>query len=61
MSTPPKKNNDYWAKNFQKIDERTFKMLFEKYYPLLTRFVWRYVNSKAVAEGLIQELSLIHI
>lgn len=59
MSTPPKKNNDYWAKNFQKIDERTFKMLFEKYYPLLTRFVWRYVNSKAVAEGLIQELFTI--
>lgn len=37
-------------------DREAFRKVFEKYYLRLHRFVWGYVNSKAVAEGLVQDL-----
>jgi RNA polymerase sigma-70 factor (family 1) len=33
-----------------------FEELFKKYYMPLTRFAWRYVNCKAIAEEMVQEL-----
>lgn len=52
-------DDQFWIENIQKGDERAFEILFKKYYLPLTRFVWRYVNSKAIAEELIQELFTI--
>lgn len=49
----------FWIENIQKGDERAFEILFKKYYLPLTRFAWRYVQSKAIAEELIQELFTI--
>ena len=45
-----------WVKNIQKGDHASFKELFQEYYFLLTRFAWRYVKSKAVAEELVQDV-----
>lgn len=55
-SSSNSQDDDFWVKNIQKGDERAFEILFKKYYLPLTRFTWRYVNSKAIAEELIQEL-----
>ncbi|MEX0906529.1 MAG: RNA polymerase sigma-70 factor [Balneolaceae bacterium] len=54
-------NNDdeFWIENIRKGDERAFEILFKKYYLPLTRFAWRYVKSKAIAEELTQELFTI--
>ena len=52
-------DDQFWIENVQNGDERAFEILFKKYYLSLTRFVWRYVNSKAIAEELIQELFTI--
>lgn len=49
----------FWIENIRKGDERAFEILFKKYYLPLTRFAWRYVQSKAIAEELIQELFTI--
>ncbi|MEX0660604.1 MAG: RNA polymerase sigma-70 factor [Balneolaceae bacterium] len=51
--------DEFWIENIQKKDERSFEILFKKYYLPLTRFVWRYVDSKAIAEELVQELFTI--
>lgn len=62
MTTTNNNNNhddQFWIENVQKGDERAFEILFKKYYLPLTRFVWRYVNSQAIAEELIQELFAI--
>ncbi|MCW9706485.1 RNA polymerase sigma-70 factor [Fodinibius salsisoli] len=48
-----KKNRIY---KIQKGDEHTFECLFKEYYLHLTRFAWRYVKSKAIAEELVQEV-----
>lgn len=45
-----------WLENIRKGDEESFEFLFKKYYLPLTRFAWRYVDSKAIAEELVQEL-----
>jgi len=37
-------------------DQKAFEMLYKAYYLQLARFSWRYVESKAVAEELVQEL-----
>lgn len=37
-------------------DHKAFRTVFEKYYLRLHRFIWGYVSSKAVAEGLVQDL-----
>ncbi|NBC02944.1 MAG: RNA polymerase sigma-70 factor [Bacteroidetes bacterium] len=52
-------DDQFWIENIQSGDERAFEILFKKYYLPLTRFVWRYVSSKAIAEELIQELFTI--
>lgn len=49
-------DDQFWIENIQKGDEESFEFLFKKYYLPLTRFAWRYVNSKAIAEELVQEL-----
>lgn len=51
-----KNNQQSWIANIQAGDEESFELLFKKYYLPLSRFVWRYVNSKAVAEELVQEV-----
>lgn len=45
-----------WMEDIQAGDHCAFEKLFRRYYLLLTRFAWRYVNSKAVAEELVQEI-----
>lgn len=52
-------DDQFWNENIRKGDEEAFEYLFKKYYLPLTRFAWRYVQSKAVAEELIQELFTI--
>lgn len=49
-------DDQFWIENIQKGDEESFECLFKKYYQPLTRFAWRYVSSKAIAEELVQEL-----
>lgn len=48
-------SEQFWVANIRAGDERAFEILFRKFYAPLTRFAWRYVNSKAVAEELVQE------
>lgn len=45
-----------WVENIRKGDHQAFEKLFKCYYLPLTRFSWRYVKSKAVAEELVQEI-----
>lgn len=52
-------DDQYWIENIQKGDEESFEFLFKKYYLPLTRFAWRHVNSKAIAEELVQEIFTI--
>lgn len=62
MKGPAKNSLDddiQWVENIKKGDEKAFEILFKRYYSPLTRFAWRYVNSKAIAEELIQELFTI--
>lgn len=49
-------NEERWIANIQKGDEEAFERLFKAYYFDLSRFVWRYVESKAIAEELVQEV-----
>ncbi|MEX0684401.1 MAG: RNA polymerase sigma-70 factor [Balneolales bacterium] len=41
-----------------KGDEQTFEKLFNEYYFSLARFAWRYTESEAIAEELVQDLFL---
>jgi RNA polymerase sigma-70 factor (family 1) len=63
MNSSPKHIKDLddklWVERISNGDEQAFEFLFKKYYLPLTRFAWRYVHSKAVAEELIQELFTI--
>lgn len=52
-------DDQFWIENIQKGDEESFEFLFKKYFLPLTRFAWRYVNSKAIAEELVQEIFAI--
>lgn len=52
-------DDQFWIENIQKGDEESFELLFKKYYLPLTRFAWRYVHSKAIAEELAQEIFTI--
>jgi RNA polymerase sigma-70 factor (family 1) len=45
-----------WIELIRDGDEYAFELLFREYYAQLTRFTWRYVKSKAVAEGLVQDI-----
>lgn len=45
-----------WIKKIRKGDEQAFESLFKAYYYHLSRFAWRYVKSKAIAEELVQEV-----
>lgn len=49
-------HEDCWIYRIQGGDEQVFELLFREYYMQLTRFAWRYVNSKAVAECLVQDV-----
>ncbi|MDX1639250.1 MAG: RNA polymerase sigma-70 factor [Balneolaceae bacterium] len=44
-----------WIDKIRQGDNAAFERLFKRYYLQLTRFSWRYVNSRAVAEELVQE------
>jgi RNA polymerase sigma-70 factor (ECF subfamily) len=44
-----------WIRYIENEDASGFEELFKKYYLQLTRFSWRYVKSKAVAEGIVQD------
>jgi RNA polymerase sigma-70 factor (ECF subfamily) len=50
------KDEKLWIADIQKGDEGAFERLFKTYYFDLSRFVWRYVESKAIAEELVQEV-----
>lgn len=43
-------------KNIKNRDEQAFEEIFHKYYKPLVRFVWGYVKSEAIAEGIAQDL-----
>lgn len=45
-----------WIQKIQKGDEQAFEDLFKEHYYQLSRFAWRYVKSKAIAEELVQEV-----
>lgn len=45
-----------WIVSVGQGDHWAFEALFREYYLPLTRFAWRYVESKAVAEELVQEI-----
>lgn len=45
-----------WIASVRQGDHQAFEKLFRCYYFPLTRFAWRYVESKAVAEELVQEI-----
>ncbi len=49
-------NERCWVELIRGGDEYAFELLFKEYYEDLTRFAWRYVKSKAVAEGLVQDI-----
>lgn len=49
-------NERCWIELIREGDEYAFELLFKEYYEQLTRFSWRYVKSKTVAEGLIQDV-----
>lgn len=49
-------DDGYWVESIRKGDEKVFELLFKKYFLQLTRFSWRYIDSKAIAEELVQEL-----
>lgn len=51
-----KKGEDFWIKNIRRGDHQAFEALFKEYYFLLTRFAWRYVESKAIAEEIVQDV-----
>lgn len=45
-----------WIEKIQKGNKQAFERLFKEYYFELSRFAWRYVESKAVAEELVQDV-----
>lgn len=45
-----------WIDDIRDGDHQAFEKLFKQYYSPLTRFAWRYVNSKAIAEEIVQEV-----
>lgn len=47
-------DRNQWVKDIRKGDEKAFEQLFKAYYFKLSRFAWRYVDSKAIAEELVQ-------
>lgn len=47
---------EQWIKQIRQGSELAFEKMFKKYYEPLTRFSWRYVKSKAIAEELVQEV-----
>lgn len=44
-----------WIRFVESSDTSSFEKLFKKYYLQLTRFSYRYVKSKAIAEEIVQE------
>ncbi|WP_372634380.1 RNA polymerase sigma-70 factor [Fodinibius sp.] len=49
-------NEKGWINRIRQGDERAFERLFKRYFYKLSRFAWRYVKSKAIAEELVQEV-----
>lgn len=47
-----------WLALIREGDDRAFEKLFHEYYKPLTRFAWRYTESKAISEELVQDLFL---
>jgi RNA polymerase sigma-70 factor (ECF subfamily) len=45
-----------WIERIQAGDHQAFETLFKEYYLPLTRFAWRYVKSKAIAEEIVQDV-----
>ncbi|MFH5831275.1 RNA polymerase sigma-70 factor [Halalkalibaculum sp. DA3122] len=45
-----------WIEKIQRGDHQAFEKLFKEYYLSLTRFAWRYVKSKAIAEEIVQDV-----
>lgn len=58
MRTGPDNNGDQliWIERIQEGEHQAFEKLFKEYYSALTRFAWRYVNSKAIAEEIVQDI-----
>lgn len=52
-------DDQFLIESIQNGNERAFEYLFKEYYLPLTRFAWRYVKCKAIAEELVQELFTI--
>jgi RNA polymerase sigma-70 factor (ECF subfamily) len=50
----PSTNDQIRNKKIREGHEQAFEQLFKEYYFKLSRFVWRYVESKAIAEEIVQ-------
>jgi RNA polymerase sigma-70 factor (family 1) len=51
----PDNDQELWQEFILEKEEYAFEILYKKYYESLSRFAWRYVKSKAVAEEIVQE------
>lgn len=50
-----RKENE-WIRRIKKDDRKAFEALYRFYYPRLTQFAFRYVNSKQIAEDLVHNV-----
>ena len=57
-SAPPVVQGSEWLARVREGDERAFETLFRAFAPGLVAFVARYVDSRSVAEELVQDLFL---
>lgn len=48
-------DEELWETFVRENDELAFEILYKRYYSQLVRFSWRYSNSKAIAEELVQD------
>lgn len=65
ISTDPSRHDEQtaaaeedWIEGIRNGEKAAFRQLFERWYNPLLRFAFRYVQSEAVAEGLVQDLFL---
>ncbi|MEX2585366.1 MAG: RNA polymerase sigma-70 factor [Balneolaceae bacterium] len=56
MSNSYRKYERVWIRHIRQGDHYAFEALFKEYYRPLSRFAWRYVESRSGAEELVQDL-----
>lgn len=56
MSLDPQISNRELVKHINQGERSAFKRLYKNHFRALCRFCWRYVESKSIAEGIVQEV-----